>query len=217
MVFTWPWVRWRYWTRPVSKLRRAKRVSELYNKNYGFWDGSNNDALIAGRAPPFSGYPKSGNITTQPLPNSCSYMCGAAYAGFLSPGSLDASNYLAEKFAEIVCYGGGIHGTQFVSAMMTEAFFESDILKIIRAGLSAIPTDSWTRLCVEDVIENYRNGMSAEANCRTIYTKWVEDTDYNWAMWLNGKYPGDGILLDAKACAAFIAIRMRRKRLRFSR
>ncbi|MDR3319281.1 MAG: ADP-ribosylglycohydrolase family protein [Clostridiales bacterium] len=179
---------------------------ELYNKNYEYWDGSNNNVLIAGWAPPFSGYPKRDNITTQPWPDSCSYMCGGAYGGLLSPGALKQADYLAEKFAEIVCYGDGIYGTQFVAAMFAEAFFETDVMRVIEAGLSAIPADSWTKLCVEDVIANYNDGMSAEDNCTAIHTKWVEDSYYNWTVWPKGVYPGDGILLDAKACAAFIAI-----------
>lgn len=181
---------------------------DLYNKNFEFWDGSNNNVLIEGWAPPFSGYPKRGLYTTQPWPDSCSYMCGGAFSGLVSPGALSQANYLAEKFAEIVCYGDGIYGTQFVGAMFAEAFFETDVMKIIEAGLSALPVDSWTKLCVEDVIENWEDGMTAQENCNAIHTKWVNDPYYNWAVWpySNDGSVGSGILLDSKACAAFIAL-----------
>lgn len=179
---------------------------DLYNKNYEFWDGSNNDVLIAGWAPPFSGYPKRGIYTTQPWPDSCSYMCGGSFAGLIAPGAIKSSNENADKFAQIVCYGDGIYGTQFVSALYAEAYFEKDIMNVVNAALKALPDNSWTKLCVEDVIANFNAGMDVESNCWAIYEKWVDDPFYNWTVWPNGIYPGEGILLDAKACAAFITI-----------
>lgn len=59
---------------------------------------------------------------------------------------------LGEKFGCIMNYGDGIYGGQFMSGMYAEAFFESDISKIIEAGLRCIPADSQYAECIRDVV-----------------------------------------------------------------
>lgn len=174
----------------------------MYNKDFEFWNGSNNDVLARGFAPPFSGYPKySTTYFTGAYPDGNSYQCGASFGGFLGLNMTGFANDICHRFAEICCYGDGIYAMQFVAAMYGEAFFTDDIDAIIQAGLDAIPADSWSALVINDVLKNYRDGMSAYDNYQYLQKTYVDSDEYNWIGW-----PSGGILLDAKMCSAFTVI-----------
>ncbi|MCD7764639.1 MAG: ADP-ribosylglycohydrolase family protein [Lachnospiraceae bacterium] len=179
----------------------------MYNKGFEFWDGSNNDVLARGFAPPYSGYPKQATgYYTNAFSDGNSYQCGSSFAGYLGLNMTGVSNEMIEKVASICCYGDGIYAAQFIAAMYGSAFFTSDINQIIQAGLNAIPSDSWSAQIIQDVLDNKEAGLSAERNYEAIMQKWVYGTDeasgseYQWIEW-----PND-LLLDAKVCSAFTVI-----------
>lgn len=181
----------------------------MYNKDFEFWNGSNNDALARGYAPPFAGYPKQSTPHyTCAYSDGNSYQCGALFGGLLGLNMTGFANEICQKFGEICTYGDGIYSTQFIAAMYGEAFFTNDVQRIIDAGLAAIPADSWSALIIQDVLSNYGKGMSAEQNFTEIETKWIRNPEYNWTVWPNGDNvtPGTGILLDAKCCSAFTVL-----------
>jgi hypothetical protein len=64
--------------------------------------------------------------------------------------------YLGEKFGRLMNYGDGLYGGQFVGGMYAEAFFETDITKIIKAGLKCIPKESKYAETIRDVIKWYK-------------------------------------------------------------
>ena len=174
----------------------------MYNKDFEFWNGSNNDVLARGYAPPFSGYPKySTSHLTGAYPDGNSYQCGASFGGLLGLNMTGFLNETCQKFAEICCYGDGIYSMQFIAAMYGAAFFTDDIDEIIQAGLASIPEESWSALVVRNVLENYDAGMTAQENFNDVYATYVLSDEYNWIGW-----PYDGILLDAKMCSAFTLI-----------
>ncbi len=49
-------------------------------------------------------------------------------------------------------YGDGIYGGIFVAALYSEAFFESDIHKIIEKALRSMPSESDYYKIIQDVI-----------------------------------------------------------------
>lgn len=174
----------------------------MYNKDFEFWNGSNNDVLARGFAPPFSGYPMySSGYLTGAYPDGNSYQCGASFGGFLGLNMTGWANEICHRFAEICCYGDGIYAMQFIAAMYGEAFFTDDINEVIQAGLDAIPADSWSALVINDVLKNYEEGMSAYDNYQYLQRTYVNSDEYNWIGW-----PSGGILLDAKMCSAFTVI-----------
>lgn len=174
----------------------------MYNKDFEFWNGSNNDVLARGYAPPFAGYPKySTEYLTGAYPDGNSYQCGASFGGFLGLNMTQFINDTCQKFAEICCYGDGIYAMQFISSMYGASFFTDDINEIIQAGLDAIPSDSWSTLVIKDVLKNYEAGMSARDNYVYLQNTYINSDEYNWIGW-----PYNGILLDAKMCSAFTVI-----------
>lgn len=176
---------------------------DMYNRDFEFWNGSNNDVLARGYAPPYSGYPKystDGDLTTW-FPDGNSYQCGGALGGMIGLNMFQFINNMSQKFAEICTYGDGIYGMQFIGAMYGSAFFTDDIREIINAGLSVIPQDSWSALVINDVLNNYDQGMTAEENFNFLDEKYIQSPEYNWIPW-----PYDNILLDAKMCSAFTVI-----------
>ena len=60
---------------------------------------------------------------------------------------------LGEKFGRLMNYGDGLYGGQFVGGMYAEAFFETDVHKIIDAGLACIPAGTQFDECIRDVIK----------------------------------------------------------------
>ena len=174
----------------------------MYNKDFEFWNGSNNDVLARGYAPPFSGYPKySTQYLTGAYPDGNSYQCGASFGGFLGLNMTGFINQTCQKYAEICCYGDGIYAMQFISSMYGASFFTEDINEIIQAGLDAIPNESWSAKVIHDVIDNYKKGMSARENYLYLQDTYINSDEYNWIGW-----PYNGILLDAKMCSAFTVI-----------
>lgn len=179
---------------------------DMYNRDFEYWNGSNNDAMERGYAPPYAGYPKysaGGDLTTW-FPDGNSYQCGASFGGLLGLNMAGYSNEIVERFAEICTYGDGIYGAQVIAAMYGEAFFTDDVRKIIETGLAAVPQDSWTALVIKDTLAKHDGGKTAQETFEFIYGKYVlnnTDVEYQWIPW-----PSGGILLDAKMCTAFTVI-----------
>lgn len=176
---------------------------DMYNRDFEYWNGSNNDVLARGYAPPYAGYPKysaGGDLTTW-FPDGNSYQCGGSLGGMVGLNMAGFTNEICRKFGEICTYGDGIYGMQFISAMYGASFFTDDVRAVIEAGMAVIPQESWSTLVLKRTLENYDNGMSASDNFFDIYTKYVADEEYQWIPW-----PSGGILLDAKMCSAFTVI-----------
>ncbi|MDR0831856.1 MAG: ADP-ribosylglycohydrolase family protein [Bacillales bacterium] len=183
----------------------------MYNRDFEYWNGSNNDVLIRGYAPPLAGYPFGFGYLTARFPEGNSYQCGISFAGLLSPGIPQSSNELANRFASMTDYGDGIYGTQFVAAMYAESFFTSDYNVIIQKGLEAVPQEALVRLAINDVLTWYNQGLAFENAHSLFMDKYWYDETYNWINWPYGGADGGrttGINLDAKSCAAFMVMGM---------
>ena len=73
--------------------------------------------------------------------------------GYLLPGNPVAAAEYGRVDAEVAFHTDGIHGEMFMAALTAEAFFESDPVKLLEAGLAVIPSDSDYARCIRDVME----------------------------------------------------------------
>ena len=122
---------------------------DFANSGYQLWHANKagRDNLRSGIAPPDSGHPKFNKHA-----DDIDYQIEADFAGLIAPGMPNVAIQLGEKFGRLMNYGDGLYGGQFVSGMYTEAFFETDIIKIIEAGLRCIPKESQYYECITDVL-----------------------------------------------------------------
>jgi hypothetical protein len=98
-------------------------------------------------------------------------------------------------------YGDGVYGGIFVAALYTEAFFESDIQKIIEKALVSIPTESDYSRIVSDVIKLHQHNPSDwQGAWKELEDKWGDvdicgaGSDFNIDAKLNGAYIVMGLL-----------------------
>ena len=98
-------------------------------------------------------------------------------------------------------YGDGVYGGIFVGALYSEAFFESDILKIIEKALRSIPAESDYSRVVNDVIKLHQQYPSDwQASWKELEGKWGDvdicgaGSPFNIDAKLNGAYIVIGLL-----------------------
>ena len=72
--------------------------------------------------------------------------------GYVLPGNPEAAAEYGRIDAQVAFHTNGIYGEMFMSALTAEAFFESDPVKLLEAGLAEIPTDCDYARCIRDVM-----------------------------------------------------------------
>jgi hypothetical protein len=130
------------------------------------------------------------------------YQIEADYSGIIAPGLPNEVIMLGNKFGRIMNYGDGVYGGIFVGGMYAEAYFESDIQKIIQAGLDCIPYESQYAECMRDVIKwHQENPNDWRKTWQLIENKYLKNPAYQ-------KYkayePNYWIEMDAKVNGAYI-------------
>jgi hypothetical protein len=128
----------------------AKKYQELFARaGYPLWHANVQarknyfDSIF----PPASGSPKY-NFHADDI----DFQIEADYIGFMCPGMPQQAVKLCDKIGHIMNYGDGLYGGIFVAALYAEAFFETDIEKIIENALLSIPAESDYVRIVRDVI-----------------------------------------------------------------
>ncbi|NQT27918.1 ADP-ribosylglycohydrolase family protein [candidate division KSB1 bacterium] len=192
---------------------------DFANSGYMLWHANKagRDNLRSGIAPPWSGHPEYNSHA-----DDIDYQIEADYAGLISPGLPQAVVDLGELFGRLMNYGDGLYGGQFVAGMYAEAFFETDIEKIIQAGLACIPKESAYTEAIRDVIgwyhENPENWQVAWDKIETKYQDNPEnrkfscsgpDSDFNIDAKINGAYIVMGLLYGQGDLDKTIVISMR--------
>ncbi len=171
---------------------------DFANSEYQLWCA--NDAgrsnLRRGIAPPDSSHPAFNKC-----PNDIDYQIESDYAGLISPGMPNSVVGLGEKFGRLMNYGDGVYGGQFMGGMYAAAFFESDIGKVVEAGLACIPAESQYAEMVRDVVLWHKeNPNDWEAAWRRCQKKYRETPEYQKAsnggidVKINGAYVLLGML-----------------------
>ena len=133
----------------------SKKYQEMFAKaGYQLWHANMQarknyyDSIFA----PLSGSPEY-NIHADDI----DFQIEADYIGFMCPGMPHTATVLADKIGRIMNYGDGIYGGIFVAALYAEAYFETDILKIIEKALLSIPEGSDYYKTIKDVIKLYQH------------------------------------------------------------
>ena len=128
----------------------AKKFQEMFAKaGYPLWHANMQarknyyDSIFA---------PACGNPEFNIHADDIDFQIEADYIGFMCPGMPETASAIAEKIGHIMNYGDGVYGGIFVGALYSDAFFESDILKIIEKALQSIPVESDYHKIINDVI-----------------------------------------------------------------
>jgi hypothetical protein len=175
---------------------------DFANSGYPLWHANRagRDNLRRGIAPPDSGHPQFNKHA-----DDIDYQIEADYSGLIAPGMPNLAIELGEKFGRLMNYGDGLYGGQFVGGMYAEAFFESDPLKLVRAGLECIPAASQYAECIRDTVrwhqENPTNWQEAwdrinrKYHLNPDYRRFSCDKgDFNIDAKINGAYIVMGLL-----------------------
>ncbi len=104
----------------------------------------------------------------------------ADYFGYINPGDTETAANMAFRDACISHVKNGIYGEMFVAAMIAEAAVETDLLKIIKAGLDEIPENCRLAESVRELISDYLGGMSAQEYMDKLHTVYDEFCGHHW-------------------------------------
>jgi len=176
---------------------------DFANSRYMLWHANvvGRDNLRSGIAAPWSGHPKYNDHA-----DDIDYQIEADYAGLISPGMPNVAIELGETFGRIMNYGDGLYGGNFVAGMYAEAFFETDMEKIVEAGLKCVPAESQYAEAIRDVVEQYHQHpddwlkawefINEKYNNNPEYRKFScsGTSDFNIDAKINGAYIVMGML-----------------------
>jgi hypothetical protein len=177
----------------------VKKYQEMFAKaGYGLWHANMQarknyfDSIF----PPASGSPEY-NLHADDI----DFQIEADYIGFMSPGMPQTASAIADKVGHIMNYGDGVYGGIFVAALYAEAYFESDIMKIVEKALLSLPEESDYYKNVKDVIKLYKQYPADwKAAWKELEEKWGDThickagTTFNIDAKLNGAYIVMGLL-----------------------
>jgi len=174
---------------------------DFANSGYPLWHANKEgrDNLRKGIAPPDSGHPQFNKHA-----DDIDYQIEADYSGIIAPGLPNTAIALGEKFGRLMNYGDGVHAGQFIGAMYSEAFFESDPEKIIRAALRCLPAQSQYAGMVRDVLGWVKeNPDDWTKTWQRVEEKYHKDPKYTHG--LCSKPGGEGAFsIDVKLNGAYV-------------
>lgn len=156
----------------------------IENETVFWWGGIGMSAehtaylrLKAGHKPPLSGsIALNGPVVAQQIGSQIFIDAWA----LLCPGDPAQAAELAKRAAVVSHDGEAIYGAQMVAAMEAAAFVESDINKLIDAGLDLIPRDS----AIATMIGDLREWREADNDWRKTLARL--DAKYGYDKWLGG-------------------------------
>jgi hypothetical protein len=177
----------------------SKKYQEMFAKaGYPLWHANMQarknyyDSIFA----PLSGTPEY-NIHADDI----DFQIEADYIGFMCPGMPVTGSAIADKIGRIMNYGDGIYGGIFVAALYAEAFFETDISKIIEKALLSLPDQSDYYKIIRDVIILHKHYPDDwKASWKELEGKWGDvdicgaGSPFNIDAKLNGAYIVMGLL-----------------------
>ena len=170
---------------------------DFANSGYPLWcaNEAGRKNLRKGIAPPDSSHPKFNKC-----PNDIDYQIEADFSGLIAPGLPNVAVAMGEKFGRLMNYGDGMYAGQLMGAMYAEAFFEKDIVKVIEAGLRAIPAESQHAEMVRDMLRWSKEVPTWEECWQRCQEKYRKNPDYQKASnggidcKINGAYVLLGLL-----------------------
>ena len=177
----------------------VEQLGDMWKEYHaGTW-GSSEQARLAlerGIKPPDTGSPRYNRWfhTIGPQFSSDIY-------GMITPGMINLVGATARKYSHINGYAEGSDGSVFVSACISEAFFEKDPVKIVRQAAQLIDPRSSYRKAIDFVLTSYEQGKpwrqiaaESEARWRPDYPQ-VNNAVPNGALVALGILFGEGDFL----------------------
>jgi len=172
---------------------------DFANSGYPLWHANKagRDNLRRGIAPPDSGHPQFNKHA-----DDIDYQIESDFSGLIAPGLPNTAIELGEKFGRLMNYGDGVYGGQLFGGLYAEAFFESDPVKIVEAGLRCIPEGSQYAEAIRDVLSWYRgNPKDWEKTWEMINNKYQLSPEYRRASCDKGAFN-----IDAKINGAYVVM-----------
>ncbi len=177
----------------------AKKFHEMFAKaGYMLWHANMQarknyyDSIF----PPASGSPEYSMHS-----DDIDFQIESDYIGFMCPGMPQTATLMADKIGRIMNYGDGIYGGIFVAALYAEAFFETDIPRIIEKALLSIPAESDYAKIIRDVVKLHGYySDNWQAAWSELESKWGDvdicgaGSSFNIDAKLNGAYIAMGLL-----------------------
>ncbi len=106
--------------------------------------------------------------------------------GYILPGNPEAAAEYGRIDAEVAFHTDGIYGEMFMAALTAEAFFESDPVKLLEAGLAVVPEDCDYAKCIRDVMQWHEQWPDDwEMAHEQITIKWEPEGDKNRRVFPN--------------------------------
>ena len=184
-------------------VSQRQAAIDFANSQYRLWhaNAEGRNLLRKGVAPPDSANPR-----LNPCANDIDYQIEADYSGIIAPGCPQAAIRLGEKFGGIMNYADGLYAGQFIGALYSAAFFETNLVAVVREALAAIPEKSRYAEMVRDLLawhaEDPADWQNAWAKIDRKYgydgpctnLKGIIDAPLNGAMVLLGVLYGNGDL-----------------------
>jgi hypothetical protein len=177
----------------------TKKFQELFAKaGYWLWH-----ANMQARKNYFDSIfpPQSGSPAYSMHADDIDFQIESDYLGFMCPGMPQTATNMADKIGHIMNYGDGVYGGIFVAALYCEAFFETDIPKIIDKAMLSIPEKSAYHAIIQDVVDLHRqNPEDWKTAWNKLDTKWGRNDicgaglDFNIDAKLNGAFIAMGLL-----------------------
>ena len=172
---------------------------DFANSGYPLWHANvaGRKNLRAGIAPPDSSHPQFNKCA-----DDIDYQIESDFSGLIAPGLPTIAIEIGDKFGRLMNYGDGVYAGIFVGTMYCEAFFETDVVKIIEAAMNAIPTDSQYAGMVRDVLTWYKEEPNDWIKTwEKIEAKYHKNPDYRRFSCDPGRFN-----IDAKINGAYILV-----------
>ena len=184
-------------------VSQRQAAIDFANSQYRLWhaNAEGRNQLRQGVAPPDSANPRLNKCA-----NDIDYQIEADFSGIVAPGCPQAAIKLGEKFGGIMNYADGKYAGQFIGALYSAAFFETNLVAVVKEALAAIPAECRYAEMVRDLLAwhaedpsdwekawnrieaKYGHSTFAKGGCATI------DVTLNGAMVVMGVLWGNGDL-----------------------
>jgi ADP-ribosylglycohydrolase/Carbohydrate esterase 2 N-terminal len=167
---------------------------------YALWhaNASARKWLNRGVKAPLSGHPRY-NLHA----NDIDFQIESDFIGLMTPGLPQEANRFCDRVGRVMNHGDGLYGGMFVTNMYAAAFFETDVRRIVEAGLAGIPADSGYGRIIRDVLDwSARHPDDWTKTWQLIQDTWDKDDPcpdgahrpFNIDARLNGAYIAVGLL-----------------------
>ena len=173
---------------------------DFANSGYRLWhaNAAGRDNLRKGIAPPDSGHPKFNKHA-----DDIDYQIEADFSGIISPGLPNQVIELGDKFGRLMNYGDGVYAGRFVGSLYAEAYFESDPVKLVEAGLKCIPAESQYAEMVRDMLKWCKENDDWQKTWQLVEDKYHKDPKYTHGL-CSGPGGKGAFSIDVKLNGAYI-------------